>query len=369
MKFGALCPPLHILLRGHGDMWRGSMSTEHDEFYQSLDADNITPEQAAQMLEMGWKGDTDTAESETGSETPAASTESDAGESDDDTATDEQHEQDKGEGQDQAKPDAEQEPVLLAKDGKHTIPYDKLVEAREGEKHWKQQAEANAAELERLKAEAQERADAGEAATQTDKNAAMAQDAIDNGVDPDLFGDFTEEDLAKGVAKLVQMELAERDKRQQQQQQEQQQQTAAEAHYNAIYEAHPDADSIAESKELGDWLKAQPTHVRKGCEVVLSQGSTEEVIELFDTFKRETGVTQAKDEADAKGGDAKAKARAAIESTESEPPGSLSDIPGGAAGAATPEEQMASLSEGKDLLERMEDMSPEKIEAFLNKQL
>jgi len=347
------------------------MSTQQDEFYQNLDADNITPEQAAEMLEIGWQGDTDTPESETGGEAPAASTESDGGEADDQAKNDEQqHEQDKGAADDKGQQDSgsQQEPVLLAKDGKHTIPYEKLVEAREGEKHWKEQAEAQAAELERLKQAAQDRADAGEEATQTDKNAAMAQDAIDNGVDPDLFGDFTEEDLAKGVAKLVQLELAERDRKTHEQQQQEQQETAAQAHYNAIYEAHPDADSIVESKELDDWLKSQPVHVRKGCEVVLQQGSTQDVIELFDTFKQETGQTQAKDEASVNGGDAKAKAKAAIEDAESDPPASLSDIPGGAAGATTPEEQMASL-EGTDLLERMEDMSPEKIEAFLNKQL
>lgn len=343
------------------------MSTEQDEFFQSLDADNITPEQAAQMLEMGFEGDTGLAQPETGSETPAASTESDdggAGNSDtrDSDGQAEQSQTGSGQGQEQAPATQEgNDPVLLAKDAKHTIPYEKLVEARENEKHWKQLAESNAQELERLKAQAQERADAGEAPTEADQNAEMAEAAITQGIDPDLFGDFTEEDLAKGVAKLVEAKLAERD---QQTQQAQQQQTAAEAHYEAIYQAHPDADSIAESKELEDWLSTQPRHVRIGSQTVLEKGSAEDVIDLFDTFKRDTGKAQP--EAEGTGNDAKAAAKAAIDQAGSEPPTSLSDIPGGAAGATSPEEQMANM-EGTDLLERMQDMPPEKIESLLNK--
>lgn len=49
-------------------------------------------------------------------------------------------------------------PVVLAKDGVHTIPYEKLVEARDGEKHWKAQAEAAQQQLAALQAQADQRA-------------------------------------------------------------------------------------------------------------------------------------------------------------------------------------------------------------------
>lgn len=328
------------------------MNTEQNEFFQNLDADNITPEQAAQMLEMGWEGDTGTPEPETGGAAPDASTDTV-----DDPAAQEQATSE--EPPTEPAPGDEQEPVLLAKDGKHTIPYEKLVEARENEKHWKAQAEAAAKELEQLREQAQARADAGEAPTETDKNAAIAQNAIDNGIDPDLFGDFTEEDLAKGVNKLIEMKLEERFR---QMSEAQSQEAVAKAHYEAIYKAHPDADSIAESAELASWIDSQPAYIATGIRSVLDKGTAQQVIEVFDSFKQATGKAT---QADAPGG-VKAAARAVVESAEAEVPTSLSDIPGGRAGAGSLEEQMADL-EGKDLLERMADMSPEKIESLLNK--
>lgn len=48
-------------------------------------------------------------------------------------------------------PTAADEPVLLAKDGKHTIPYQELLDAREQMKQWEQIARENAALVESLK--------------------------------------------------------------------------------------------------------------------------------------------------------------------------------------------------------------------------
>lgn len=80
------------------------------------------------------------------------------------------------------------EAVVLAKDGVHTIPYQKLIDAREGEKQWRAQAEAAQLELGALKAQAQQRVDAGAAPTQTDANVATAAAAVDKGVDAAIFG-------------------------------------------------------------------------------------------------------------------------------------------------------------------------------------
>ena len=89
--------------------------------------------------------------------------------------------------------------VVLAKDGKHTIPYEKLEQARQGEQRWKSEAEretarAAAAEaaLAELQAQAGQRAADGKAPTETDKLAAQAGAAIEAGADPELFGDYSE---------------------------------------------------------------------------------------------------------------------------------------------------------------------------------
>lgn len=376
------------------------MNNEAKEFFQNIDPDSITPETAAQMIEMGLEGDTGKMLLDMGDDSPnvPAGNEGDGGQVDasadpqtensdaagdagvgdstengdsGETATGEQvtpKEQGDAAHGDTANAGETGEgngetPVLLARDGKHTIPYEKLVEAREGERQWREKAEAALSELEKLKAQAQERAEAGEEPTETDKNAAIAQDAIENGVDPDIFGDFTEEDLAKGVAKLVKMQL---DQELQKIQQRQSEQSAAEAHYRAIYEAHPDADSIAESKEMADWIESQPDHVKIGIQTVMQSGTAQQVIAVFDAFKQATGKSQQQQQqptAEA----LKASAKDVIDkSARSTVPASLSDIPGGTPAPGNLEDQLDNL-DGKDLLERMQDMPPEKIEYLLNK--
>lgn len=55
-------------------------------------------------------------------------------------------------------------------------------------------------------------------------------------------------------------------------------QEAAKAHYREIYTAHPDADSIVESRELEEWLAGQNPLVRKAFNDALKDGTAAEVI-------------------------------------------------------------------------------------------
>lgn len=271
--------------------------------------------------------------------------------------------------------------VVLAKDGVHTIPYEKLAEAREGEKHWKAQAEAAAAELAALRAQAQQRADAGEAPTQTDKALAIAQEAIAQGVDPSFFGDFSEEALAQGVDKVVELRLKEREqaieKRVQERVeaalaqalgpiQQKQQIDAVQSHMSAIYAAHPDADSIAESKELADWIEAQPSFARDGFKAVLQQGTTAEVIEFFDTFKQATG--KAAQQNTPEQSDVSAAAKAALAKAKAQVPTSLSEIPAGSKAHHDEAEALMEMSDSNALNSFM-GKSPEQIRALLERAL
>lgn len=259
------------------------------------------------------------------------------------------------------------EAVILAKDGKHTIPYTKLVEAREGEKHWKALAEQAQSKLAELQAQAAQRQTDGEAATGTDKAVAAATAAIDSGEVPaDLFGDFSEEALAKGIQKLVEMRV-ERAMAGIRQDiaplQEDKAKSARAAHYAEIYKAHPDADSVAESKELSDWIESKPSFARDGYRAVLEKGTAAQVVELFTAFKSEaTGKTGTPSpSARLSAADA---AKAAIESAKSKVPASLSELPGGTAGPADELEAMRNMS-GTDLLSRMHGKTPEQIEALV----
>lgn len=119
---------------------------------------------------------------------------------------------------DKSKPD----PVILAKDGVHTIEYQKLLDARE-------EARAAKAELAALKAN-------GGAAT-------------------------PEADTPKSDADL------------------------AAAHFRAIYSKHPDADTVVQSEDYQQWLAKQPTVVRSAYTAVLTTGSAADVNEMLDAFK------------------------------------------------------------------------------------
>ena len=191
---------------------------------------------------------------------------------------------------------------------------------------------------------------------------AAAQAAIDQGVDPGIFGDFSEEALANGIATLVASQVEARVSKALEPLQAKQATDASRAHYDAIYTAHPDADSIAESKELADWINSQPTYARDAYAAVLSQGSTEQVIELFDAFKQATGATQPGTPAAA---DVKTKAQQAAAQAAAPVPNSLTDIAGGRSTGASRDEALAHM-EGFELLQNMDSMSREQMEAWLN---
>jgi len=349
------------------------MNLSQEEFLQSLDGD-LTAQQAANLLELGLQGDTTVTSVEEGGLPAASASNADAG------ATAGDADENKTNVADAAKAGAvdagatsETDPantVILAKDGKHTIGYEKLVEAREAAANAKTLLDAANQELATLRAEAQKRADSGEAATKLDNQVAAADAAIAAGVDASLFGDFSEEALAKGIQTLVNQRVeaalaplnAKLEPIQAKQVVD-----ANTAHYNAIYSKHPDADSIAESKELADWIASQPSFARAGYQTALSKGSTAEVVELFDTFKAATGKTPVA--AAANPADVKAAAKAVIASAKPSVPASLTDFPGGTAGPGTRDEALAGMDSGTDLLSAMENMTPAQIESYLNRAL
>ena len=325
----------------------------------------LSPEQAAAALAAG-EGDT-SAKLENGG-TPDATTVTD-----DAAATD---------GDNKAKPDAAAtgedagttteagdpaNAVVLARDGKHTIPYETLVKHREGEQHWKAQAEAAQQQLAELQAQAQARADAGTAPTTTDNMLATAEAAIESGADVGIFGDFSEEALAKGIATLVEQQVQARVSAALEPLATKQAKDAAAAHYDAIYSKHPDADSIAQSTEFAAWVNAQPSAVRNaywGLFDAKTGGTAEEIVEVFDAFKAVSTPNPNTPAA----ANPKAAASAAVAAARATPPASLSSIPGARVEGASELDRAADMS-GPDMLEATKNMSPAQIEAWLDRQI
>ena len=170
---------------------------------------------------------------------------------------------------DAAPDDAEAAAPIASKSGAYTIPYEKLAQAREQAKAFanenellKQQltqlSNAQAANLAQSQSQAQDRADAGLAATSGDANLATAQQAVAGGIDPDLFGDFSDEGIAKGVKVLVEQGVQQAIAPLMQERQAAAQHTAVTSHYEAIYAALPDADELAQSAEFSSCATTCP---------------------------------------------------------------------------------------------------------------
>lgn len=335
------------------------MTTSQDtNFFDAIDG-ALTPEQAAQALRLAESGDTGAQPDNGGAPTttPAADDTSKASAAQAGAATESTTNEP---GIDPAKA------VVLAKDGIHTIPFAKLDEARKGEQHWKAQAEAAQQQLEALKAQAQVRADAGQAATKTDNMVAAADAAIEAGTDATLFGDFSEEALKAGISKLVAQQVEANVQKALAPMQAKEQAQAANAHLDAIYKAHPNADSIAQSSEFAAWIDGHPSAVRNAYWQLFDTktgGTAEQIVEVFDAF-----VKASAKEVPQPAAATSAAAKAAAAAVKQDPPTSLTSIPGGRVEGLSPDERMAELT-GVELLHAMEGKTPEQITAWLNKQM
>jgi len=264
----------------------------------------------------------------------------------------------------------QEEPVILAKDGKHTIEYQKLVDAREDAKAAKQELASlqdALAEKDRLIAEFKAGSEPGESdESLQDRMDELAEDLEELAADypgvADTLKDLMEsnktlaekvEQLGSTVTDTAAM-------------------TEVERHFATIDEAHPDRESVIESTEFEKWLESQPSVIQSAYESVLDRGTAEQVIEVLDAYKATAGETAGKDpgkgddadpdkpkvDIDKKVADAEKKAAA---------PESLSDVPGGT----------AHHDEGEALLEmssnaalaKLEGKTPAQINALLEKVL
>ncbi|WP_159271994.1 hypothetical protein [Variovorax boronicumulans] len=259
-------------------------------------------------------------------------------------------------------PPAEPVPVLLAKDGVHTIEYQKLVDAREAAKHWeKVAAEATAAAVALKKAPVAPAVEPAAPKTKEGEPAAAALPA-------DIFGDYSEEALSAGVTKLVDIKVAAITADLEAKfasalapVQAKEATDAAEAHYRQIYTAHPDVESVVESAELKAFLGKQPSFVRAQYENVLKEGSAAEVVELLDAYR----LVNPKVAAPAEAGTA-AKAKEIVAAAKAAAPTSLSDIP---AGSAAHHDEVGAIREMSDaaLAGKFASKSPEQIKELLNR--
>ena len=280
----------------------------------------------------------------------------------------EPHEEPKSEPNAEPQDPSDDEPIgapIASKSGTYTIPYEKLEKAREKAHTLEAENAALKAQLDALQqsnladaqAAASMREATGKAPTQADANLAMAEQAIGQGVDVALFGDFSEEAIAKGVvtiqerngeilqAKLRAELLAELGK-ELEPFRKQRAESEETAHYGPIYAKHPDADELVQSAEFEKWKQSLPGFIRAGVEDAMENGSSAQVIEVFDTFKTQTGKAKAPE-------------------VQRRVPNSLSEIAGEPHRDLVQQTLETAASPGA-LLDAMGSMTPEQLERVLN---
>lgn len=317
---------------------------------------DMTP---AQMLEAAIEGTLSLDEGEVQTEQPA----------------DEQVEKETEQEQEQAATQADvlEGAPIASKSGTYSIPYEELVKARERAKAAESQLEQLKTQMEELtakqqqnleqaQADAQSRAEAGEQATAADQNLDAAQSAIEAGVDVEIFGDFSEEAIAKGVATLQAraMEAMRAELRAELEKEiapfrQSKAKEAADAHYAAIYAKHPDADELIQSTEFADWQKTLPAFMREGVERAMSTGTADQINEVFDTFKQAGQPKVAPQQ----------QVQAKPLEVQRRVPTSLSEI-AGEPHRDVVQQTLEMASNPAALMEAMENMTPEQRERVLN---
>ena len=262
---------------------------------------------------------------------------------------------------------------VLAKDGIHTIPYESLEKARNGEKEWK----AKAIEIEQALAEARSQIQTGQATPVAEQNLATAEAAIaasgDNANVIAMFGDFSEEAIAKGVDALLELRVpgaiqAAIDKalqpfqQQHQQQQAQLAKSAEQQHFDAIASVHPDFESVAESQEFQNWKDAQPSILQGAYNNVLSRGTATEINELLTLYKQANNLNVATPDVNS----IKEQAKQAVNNARTQVPHSVSDLPAGSPAGVTLDERMAAMSPAQQV-EAMASWTSEQIDAYVSR--
>jgi hypothetical protein len=213
------------------------------------------------------------------------------------------------------------EPVVLAKDGSHTIPFSELEAARARGDALEAALKAKDELLDSLKGAKKDDAGTGGTVAQEDVLADFKkqypeiaellapalQKIVDAGVDARVATMRKELDAA--ITPLQQSA----------------QDTQVDYHFQTITDAVPDFETLRDSGKVEEWIKTQPSYIRNAAETVLKEGTASEVIELFNQYKA-TLAKPAEPAAPSKA-ELEAAAKKAIENAKGGTPKSLTDVP------------------------------------------
>jgi len=258
----------------------------------------------------------------------------------------------------------EVKPVILAKDGVHTIEYEKLVEARNDAKAAKEEVESlrntlaeREALLESLKAAKEQ-----DAATGTTE----ATDSLRESVKED-FPELLElmEHSNASVVKELRAEMAELKKQISADLapvMKTTNDTIAEKHFGTIRDAHKDFDDIMAAPEIMEWVDKHPGPIKAAYMNIIEHGTAKDVIDMVTAFKdaHPAPVGDTTDTVAMKAAEAEKKA------TGKSVPKSLSDIPAGTAAHHDEAGAMQNMTPVQ-LMNKFVGKSPNEIMEFLDR--
>lgn len=253
-------------------------------------------------------------------------------------------------------PDAKvEEPKLLAKDGVHTIPFQRLKDAETKAAEWEAVAKSQESLIESLKQA--KIADAKTGGTEV-QEAVLAEYA---GEFPEVVNDlkpYMQAMIDAGV-KAKMSELESRLNSAIEPMQKATAEDAADAHFSAIKSVVTDFDALVESNAVGEWIMTQPKFMQASMQDVLDKGTAADVIDLFTAYKATLG-TQKDVSATPSKEDLKTQAAAVIAKAKASTPVSLTDIPSGTKPEINSIAAEASMS-ASQLLAKFQGMTSEQI--------
>lgn len=322
----------------------------------------LTPEQAAQLLELTHEGDTVDATETASAPAPAPA------EPEPSPAVDGESNTTKTEADSDL---TAENAVILAKDGKHLIPFDKLTEARESA----QKAVAERDEAQRVAAELKAQLEAANKPQTAALNAVEPKpeavdikalrkqhyDAIQMGDEAlalELGEKIDAEVLSRAEAAATQRLVAERQQEEAARAATELQRVAADA--KAKYPALDETGAMANQDAIDFVVSKRDLLIQRG--TAPHKALEQAVAKAAELFKWNGQTTSANPK------DAAAAAAAAIAAAKTATPATLSDIPGGKPAGQSLEARMAAgTMSGIEMAEAMERMTPDQREEFLNR--
>lgn len=262
----------------------------------------------------------------------------------------------------------EPEKVILAKDGENTIPFSELEDSRKEVTRLQGIIDENKPVMDQLKSDLDAAKIVDEKAGNTvEQDKLLEELKLDY---PSLYEPI-EKLMGLKVDALEQKisDLSEKIDSDLKPLQDGAVQSAQEQHDSAIAGVHKNFQEIAGSGKLTEWINSLPSPIMQRAYIdVASKGSAQDVIEMFDAYKKDhPDAAPVVDKDAVPDKDAAAKAAALADGAKKDEPGSLSEVPGGT--VHVNEAEAMKTENGQKLLARFEGKTPAQIEEMLARAL